>query len=195
MSTTVAPTRPATMTAEDFYDWVHLPENRAGRYELLRGEVVEMSRVGERPGYVCLTIGRLLSNYTVEQRRDYVLRNDTGILPTRDPDALLTLVRRRDDDLYAEQSEEVPVLVVEVLSPNDRWPAVTRRVRQFLQRGVLAVWLVDPESRTVMIHRASQLPQVVEGDDELVCEDVLPGFRCRTADLFYLPGEAAGAGR
>jgi hypothetical protein len=30
---------------------------------------------------------------------------------------------------------------------------------------------------------------VLEGTDELVCEDVLPGFRCRVADFFYLPGE------
>jgi Uma2 family endonuclease len=66
---------------------------------------------------------------------------------------------------------------------------VTRRVTQFLQRGVILVWLVDPEGRTVTVYRNGQLPQVLEGEDEVVCEDVLPGFRCRIADFFYLPGE------
>jgi Uma2 family endonuclease len=54
---------------------------------------------------------------------------------------------------------------------------------------VALVWLVDPEGRTVTVYRNGQLPQVLEGEDELACEEMLPGFRCRTADFFYLPGE------
>src|SRR5436190_5449178 len=80
-------------------------------------------------------------------------------------------------------------LVVEVLSPNDRWGKVTRRITQFLGRGVALVWLVDPEGRSVTVYRPNQLPQVFEGDDELVGDPELSEFRCRVADFFYLPGE------
>ena len=42
------------LTAEEFYDFCHLPENRDRHFELERGEVVEMSRPGEVPhGFVC----------------------------------------------------------------------------------------------------------------------------------------------
>ena len=71
------------------------------------------------------------------------------------------------------------------------WAKVTRRLAGFLGRGVAVVWLVDPEGRSVTVHRLNQLPQVYEGDDELTGEPELPGFRCRVAEMFYLPGEEA----
>jgi Uma2 family endonuclease len=183
------------MTAEEFFDWVHRPENRDHHFELEKGEVIEVSRPGERHGFVCLNVGRALGNYTFQRCQGYVCSNDTGLILERDPDTvrgpdvMLYNQVRRYDDLRVRYSDEPPTLVVEVLSPTDRWEPVTRRVNMFLQRGVSLVWLVDPEGRTVSVCRVGQLPQVLEGDDEPVVEDVLPGFRCRVADFFYLPGE------
>ena len=45
MSTLVTSQR---MTAEEFFDWCSRPENRDRHFELDRGEVVEVSRPGER---------------------------------------------------------------------------------------------------------------------------------------------------
>jgi Uma2 family endonuclease len=183
------------MTAEVFYDWVHRPENRDGHFELERGRVVELPRPGERHGFVCANVGTVLANHTYQRRQGYVCGNNTGLILERDPDTvrgpdvMLYSQVRRYDDLRPRYPDEPPTLVAEVLSPTDRWGTMTRRVTQFLQRGVALVWLVDPEGRTVTVYRAGQLPQVLEGADELVCEDVLPGFRCRIAELFYLPGE------
>ena len=42
-----------SMTAEQFFEWTHRPENRDRCFELVAGEVVEMSRPGERRGVVC----------------------------------------------------------------------------------------------------------------------------------------------
>src|SRR5688572_12081832 len=36
------------MTAEEFFDWVHLPKNRDRHFELEKGEVVQVSRPGEK---------------------------------------------------------------------------------------------------------------------------------------------------
>ena len=93
------------------------------------------------------------------------------------------------DDLKPPYSDCPPTLVVEVLSANAKWAQVTRRLTGFLSRGVAVMWLVDPEEQGVAVWRANQLPQVFEGDDELTGGPELPGFRCRVADLFYLPGE------
>jgi Uma2 family endonuclease len=154
-----------------------------------------MSRPGERHRFVCLNVDGILRDYTSRRRRGRVCSSDTGLILQRDPDTVcgpdvvLDNQGRRHDDLKVRYSDEPPTLAVEVLSPNDCWGAVTRRITQFLQRGVALVWLVDPEGRTVTVCRNGQLPQVLSLEDELACEEVLPGFRCRIADFFYLPGE------
>jgi Uma2 family endonuclease len=183
------------MTAEEFFDFCNRPENRDRHFELDHGEVVEVSRPGERHGFVCLNVGGILRNYTFARKKGYACSNDTGLILGRDPDTVrgpdvfLYDAVRKYDDLNPKYSEEPPILAVEVLSPNDSWAKVTRRITQFLKRGIAVVWLVDPEGRSVTVYRSSQLPQVYEGADELNGEPELPGFVCRIADLFYLPGE------
>jgi Uma2 family endonuclease len=183
------------MNAKDFFAWCNRPEHRDRHFELERGEVVEVPRPGERHGFVCLNVGGILRNYTFQRRKGYVLGNDTGVILERDPDTVrgpdvvLYDQVRRYDDLSAGYCEHPPTLAVEVLSPSDRWGKVTRRISQFLGQGIAVVWVVDPEGRSVTVHRPNQLPQVVEGEDELTGDPEMPGFRCRVADLFYLPGE------
>src|SRR5262245_63834173 len=90
---------PATqtrMTAEEFFDWVQRPENRDRHFELERGSVVELSRPGERHGFVCLNVGAVLRNYTFQRRKGYALGNDTGVILEHDPDT----VRGPDVVLY-----------------------------------------------------------------------------------------------
>jgi Uma2 family endonuclease len=194
MSTVAAKPR---MSAEQFFAWCNRPENRDRHFELERGEVVEVSRPGERHGFVCLNVGRILGNYTYQRRRGYACSNDTGLILERDPDTVrgpdvvLYDQARRYDDLNPRYSDQLPTLAVEVLSPNDKWAKVTRRLAGFLSRGVAVVWLVDPEGRSVTVYRVNQLPQVFEGDDELTGDPELPGFRCRVAEFFFLPGEEA----
>jgi Uma2 family endonuclease len=183
------------MSAEQFYAWCNRPENRDRHFELERGEVVEVSRPGERHGFVCSNVGRILGNYTFQRRQRYTCSNDTGLILERDPDTVrgpdvvLYEQARRYDDLNPRYSDQPPTLAVEVLSPNDKWAKVTRRLTELLRRGIAVMWLVDPEEQSVTVCRVNQLPQVFEGDDELTGEPELPGFRCRVADLFYLPGE------
>ncbi len=192
MSTVAIETR---MTAEQFFNWCNRPENRDRHFELDRGEVVEMARPEERHGFVCLNVGSILRNYTFQQRQGYACSNDTGILLERDPDTVrgpdvfLYSELKRYDALNPRYSDNPPTLAVEVLSPNDKWGKVTRRITKFLERGIVVIWLVDPEGRSVTIYRLNQLPQVFEGSDELAGDPELPGFRCRVADFFYRPGE------
>ena len=184
-----------TMTAEEFFDWVHLPENRDRHFELEQGEIVEMSLPGERHGVVCANSVWILGSYTRQRRKGYVCGNDTGLVLERDPDT----VRGADVALYAESrayqelepkySELLPTLAVEVLSPTDRWKKMLRRIGQFLAKGVSMVWLVDPEDRTVTFFRKGQEPVFLEEADELTGMDVLPEFSCRVADFFIMPGE------
>jgi Uma2 family endonuclease len=181
------------MTADEFFTWVHRPDNRDRCFELERGEVVELSRPGERHGVVCGKVAWLLNTFVRQRRRGYVCANGTGVIVEKDPDTVrgpdvaLFDENRRFDDLSPKFTERVPCLVVEVLSPEDRFNKVLRRIAQFLQRGTTLVWLVDPEDRTVAVHRRGELPQVLEENEELIGNGVLADLRCRVADFFYMP--------
>jgi Uma2 family endonuclease len=183
----------ATMTAEEFFDWCHQPQNRDRLFELERGKVVEMSRPGERHGVVCSNVAYLLSGYIRQRRKGYVCVNDTGVIwerspdTVRGPDVFLYDRSRRYDQLHVKYNDELPQLVVEVLSPNDNWGKVMRRITEFLKKGVPVVWLVDPEGRTVIVHRLEQFPQVFEENEELTGEPIFPDLRLRVADIFFVP--------
>jgi Uma2 family endonuclease len=187
------------MTADEFFAWCNRPENRDRHFELERGKVVEVSRPGERHGVVCGDVVWILGGYVRQCGTGYVVGNDTGVIWEQDPDT----VRGPDvfyygksrpfGELHPKYTEKTPQLVVEVLSPNDRMNKVMRRITKFLDWDVPLVWLIDPEDLTVSVYRQDRRPEVLEGEQELTGDDVLPGFRCRIADFFFMPGEAAPA--
>ncbi len=184
-----------TMTAEEFFDWSHLPENRDRHFELEEGEIVEMSLPGQRHGVVCGNASWILGSFTRQRKKGFVCTNDTGLILERDPDTVrgadvaLYDEAKRYDELNIKYTEGLPLLAVEVLSPNDRPGKMMRRIGQFLAKGVSLVWVLDPEARDVTVFRQGQVPVVLEENEELTGMDVLPDFRCRVAEFFVMPGE------
>jgi Uma2 family endonuclease len=181
------------LTATEFFDWCHRPENRDQHYELEKGLVVEVSRPGERHGVTCANVTRVMGNFAFERKRGYVVANDTGVIweldpdTVRGPDVMYYAVSRRFTDMNPKYSEEPPDVAVEVLSPTDRISKVTRRAGEFLRWGTRLVWVLDPEDQTLTIYRPDRSPEVLDAAQELVGEGPLEGFRCRVADFFYSP--------
>src|SRR5215831_1767515 len=98
MTTATTPPPTKRMTAEEFCDWVHLPENANKWFELVRGEVIELPPPLKRHGFVSVNVGRILGNYTFQRRKGYVTGNDSGVILERDPDT----VRGPDVALYED---------------------------------------------------------------------------------------------
>ena len=186
------------MTAEDFFEWVSLPENRDLYVELERGEIAEMPPPGKYHGFVCGNVAGILRNYAIARGRGYVCTNDAGLIVERDPDT----VRGPDvtfyddaqtaDDMERQFATEPPLLAVEVQSPNDRVNRTVLRISQMLQLGVRLIWVVDPETRDVSVYRPGKDPSLAQESQDLTGEDILPDFRCRVADFFGVPGKEAG---
>lgn len=183
------------LTAEEFYEWANRPENRDKNCDLVRGEIVEMTRPGKLHGYVCGNVVRILSNFSFQRKKGYVCSNDTGVVVDRDPDSV-----RGPDVLFFEDAttieeidrkygEEPPLLAVEVLSPNDTIGKIMERVADQLRFGTRLVWVIDPEARNVTVFQPGREPYVVQENEELTGEDVLPDFRCRVAEFFAFPGK------
>jgi Uma2 family endonuclease len=87
-----------------------------------------------------------------------------------------------------KHSRQIPQLVIEVLSPTDKPNKINQRIGDYLRRGIPLVWIVDPDDRTVGVHRKGELPRTLDDADVLTGEEVLPDLKIPVADLFKLPG-------
>jgi Uma2 family endonuclease len=79
-----------------------------------------------------------------------------------------------------------PDLAVEVIEPRDPWGTVEEKAQTWLKAGALLVWIVDPDSRVIHIHRPDGSITKLTRDDTLTGENVVPGFSVQVADLFVM---------
>ncbi len=78
----------------------------------------------------------------------------------------------------------VPDLVVEVVSPNDRFVEVAEKIERYQRVGVPLIWLVQPSPRAVIVYAAGQEPQTIGEDGTLDGGEILPGFRLPVREIF-----------
>jgi len=187
----VAPTK-VRMTVDEFYEFVNAPENRNRCFELVRGEVIEVSRPTRIHGCICANTTTKLHLFAQKKKKGYVVCNDTGVIleddpaTVRGPDVAWYEDVRRFEDLPEKWGDTVPRVAVEVLSPNDTARYITEKINDYLDNGVELVWVIDPEARAITIYSKTGVQKLTE-KDTLTGGDVLPGFRCKVADLFVLP--------
>jgi Uma2 family endonuclease len=184
------------LTVSEFYEFVNAPENAGRSFELVRGEVIEVSRPTRPHGAICANIGRILGNFTFRKKKGYIVCNDCGVILEYDPD----MVRGPDvayyddvqdfEDLPEKWGDIAPRLAVEVLSPNDTARYITEKVGDYLTNGVDVVWVVDPEARTFAIYSRTEGVISLTEKDTITGGDVLPGFKCKVAAFFVLPAAA-----
>lgn len=180
--------KPRLMTAEEFMD----ADLGDGLFELVRGEVLELSPPYSDHAYSCSRLSGVFYLYERESGYGYSLSNDASLRTRRDPDT----VRGTDVCFYSEarfpRSQIGPRLLtiapdvaIEVVSPSNRKTELLEKVVEYLAAGSLAVWLVYPRTRSVAVFRDSQTPPVLYEDGEAI-EGLpeLPGFRCLVSDLF-----------
>lgn len=191
-----APTK-TLLTVDEFWDFVNLHENRDRRFELRRGEVLEMSRGTWQHGRVCFRIGYLFERFFELHPHipGIVIGNDSGVVLDEvaatvvGPDVMVILGPPSFESVHRKWGDRVPVFVAEVLSPNDRWAEVNEKVEDYLAAGVRLVWVADYENRRVTVFAPGAAPQTRADGEELSGGEVLPGFACKLADLFRIPGE------
>jgi Uma2 family endonuclease len=161
-----------------------------GPCELIDGRIVPMSPTGGRHGIVESRLGAALSFFVQQQNLGWVLTGEVGIYIRRNPDRVrgadvVFLSRERWPEGPPEGFlDGAPDLVVEVMSPNDRWEEVRQKIAEYFSIGVRWVWIVEPENRTVLVFRSSTDFQQVGEEEMLVGEGPLEGFTLPVASLF-----------
>ncbi len=74
--------------------------------------------------------------------------------------------------------------MVEIISPNDRWQEVRQKLEEYFAIGVQWVWIVEPESRTVLVYHSITQMGKFSQEDTLNGEGVLAGFTLPLTSLF-----------
>jgi Uma2 family endonuclease len=77
-----------------------------------------------------------------------------------------------------------PDLVVEIISPSDRYREVDEKVAEWLAYGPRMVLAVNPRWHTVLVYRPGGPPRLLTEEDTLDGEDVVPGWRLPVRDIF-----------
>ena len=183
----VAPKGPAELTYTfDEYVKLRLTDN----YELVDGHLVE-TQMGFRETFVQARIGGDIDRHaranglgfaSIEGLyRFFPDRPNTG----RKPDVSFVAAGRiTDEEFIAGWLTIAPDLAVEVVSPNDSFFEVERKVSEYLTAGVRLVWVVNAELRAVGVRRRDGTTALISGDGVIDGEDVLPGLSIPLVELF-----------
>ncbi len=173
------------ISGEDLFDMGDI-----GRAELVEGRLHLMAPTGYEHGISENRVGSLLREYVDRKRIGEVLTGEVGIYTRRSPDTVrgadvLYISNERFSKVASKSYLDVaPELIVEIVSPDDRWANMVEKLEEYFAIGVKAVWIVDPKHRTVRVYRSPTSVERFAGGDTLICEDVLPGFRCSLTELF-----------
>jgi Uma2 family endonuclease len=186
-----ATTAPRLMTTEEL---LALPDDGVERW-LINGQLRErpMTVRNRLHSEVMARVTYHLESWRRQQPepRGSVLCGEAGVRLGREPDNAVGIdvvyisadvaARRPDDTTLIDG---VPVLAVEILSPNDTLEQFHEKINTYRQAGIALLWVIDPYLRTVEIIRPGAEPELVNVRQELSGEPHLPGFRVPVAQLF-----------
>ncbi|CAN5894359.1 Uma2 family endonuclease [soil metagenome] len=179
------------MTTEEL---LALPDDGVDR-ELIRGQLREkpMTRRNRRH---CRSTSRICNALEIwlddsPEPHGEILVGEAGFRLRRDPDTTVGIDLAYISAAVAAANpdrvfliEGVPILAVEILSPSDKHEEVLDKIEVYLEVGVALVWIVDPDLRTVTVHRPDAEPELFNATQEILAEPHLPGFRVPVAKLF-----------
>jgi Uma2 family endonuclease len=159
-------------------------------YELDNGRIVTMSPTGNRHSAVQTRISSELVDHG-DKKGLGETRVEVGVVLWRNPDRLVG----PDVAFFSKKSfplnesvegylETIPELVFEVRSKNDTEAEIRRKVADYLAAGVKQVFNVDPETKTISLHRVGQALVMLGETDILKLDETIPDCSLSLAELF-----------
>lgn len=150
-----------------------------------------MSPAGGRHGRIAIEIAYLLKKHVDEKELGVVYAAETGFKIQRDPDTVLApdvaFISKQRHALIEDEISYIPLapdLVVEVLSPSDRFSRVESKAFQWLDAGTKLVLLVDPETKTIHRYKSRKQIEVFEAAETIDCNDAVADWKFKVADVF-----------
>lgn len=177
----------AVQAEHTFADLISPPDEKL--YELIRGQLVE-KRMGFLSIWIASQIMHLIQSYLDRDPRGWVSTE----LPVdcfrwianhaRRPDVVYFHRERLPTPVPTQDPIRVaPNWVTEVLSPNDNALDVDEKIDEYLRAGVELVWIVNPQTRIVRVHRGDGV-ELFHESDTITGQPVLPDFHSLISEFF-----------
>ncbi|MFK7736679.1 MAG: Uma2 family endonuclease [Pirellulaceae bacterium] len=175
-------------------DLLAIPEDGIER-ELIQGRLKEreMTRRNRLHAATEATIAKLLGIWldTNAAPKAAVLPGEVGTILASAPDttvgieaAVFPISMLEDQSSETSLVQGAPLLAVEFPSPSDKHEDVHQKIEEYLRCGVSLVWEVDPDFKTLRVHRRDHEPVMFNREQELPGFDALPDFTVSVAELF-----------
>jgi Uma2 family endonuclease len=163
------------------------------RYELIEGELYVSSAPSFFHQSVLMNLAALLWNHLRENPIGTVLPGVGVVFDDHDgvvPDLIYASNERLRKVLAGGRLTGPPEFAIEILSPGAANEKRDRHIKLnlYAARGVDEYWILDPENRSIEVHRRSatgrlDLRENLRGLD-LLTSPVLPGFAAKVSELF-----------
>jgi Uma2 family endonuclease len=88
-------------------------------------------------------------------------------------------VRRPPEDFT-----DPPELAVEIVSPDQSLASLQRKSLRYMAVGVKVALVIAPNDGSVFEFRPDQPLRILQGDDQIDLDDILPGFEMTVRELF-----------
>lgn len=185
------------MTIEEF---VRLYDTE-GAFEIIDGEIKPMSPTVAGHNYIAKIILAALIKYEQQTGVGEVFFETPYIQPdtfdsqwvkgSKVPDILflfadrLRTYRDKTPDWKAKPLILIPDVIVEVVSQNDLYSDIAKKIAIYQDEGVSLIWIVDPQTEIISVHTqdGNQSTKLTK-DNVLSGGDVLPRFELKLADIF-----------
>jgi Uma2 family endonuclease len=175
------------MTAEEL---IRLPRGQF-RYDLVKGELITMAPAGEEHGAVTVNLTVPLAQHVKTHNLGRVYSAETGFKVESNPDTVLgpdiAFVSREKLEVTGigkGYRQGAPDLAVEVISPSESKSQSEQKAFRYLSAGTRLVWLVKPQTHSVIVYRSASDVTVLNEGDQLKGEDVVPGFSFSVREIF-----------
>ena len=181
-------TRPAPGEATES-DVVQMHDRHDRLFELIDGTLVEKA-MGWKESELAIIIARILGNYVQQHRLGKVFGSD-GMLRLKPSQIRIPDVAFISKHRFAGLTPQSEVfwdlgcdLAVEVISPGNTRREMERKLADYFQAGVLAVWFVYSATREFVVYSSSEQSATLRGNDRLEGGSLLPGFSLLIGDVF-----------
>ena len=184
---------PKTMTLEEF---LALPDD--GTERMLIDGILWEKEMARRNRFHCTVNSRVDGELRIWLKtqpapRPEVVCGEAGFILSKSADhsaivgidvAVISAELAKSEVVESSMFEGVPILAVEILSPNDTVKEIAAKLKLYRQCGVPIVWIIDTDLCTVTEHRPGRHPKLFTQADTITGEPHLPGFSCAVAEFF-----------
>ena len=174
------------LTDEQF---MALPED-SNCYEYVDGELVIVANSGVEHGYLALTLGYFLTGFVRTHRLGVTCDSSTAFkMKTgnkRSPD-LAFIAKERLQGLKRLPTgffDGAPDLAVEIIFPNNTFEEIHNKLVEYFENGTRLVWVILPDEECVLVYRKPKPSKLLQLEDSLEGEDVVPNFNLPLSELF-----------